>query len=80
MAWTTRNSLNRWCLRSLIDNADSPLYKLQPDSAGIKAPHKGVPPLMNACIAPYCDAWAPLDDERGVCLFCKKLKERRKTE
>ena len=78
MAWTTRNSLNRWCLRSLHENCELPLHHLLQDSTGIAAlPQqrcKGKPPLMNSCIAPYCDAWSPIDAERGICLFRKQVK------
>lgn len=78
MAWTTRNSLNRWCLRSLHENCDSPLHNLLHESAGIATlslqRHKGPPPLMNSCIAPHCDAWSPLDAEHGICLFREKVK------
>ncbi|MFC5302928.1 hypothetical protein [Azospira restricta] len=79
MAWTTRNSLNRWCLRSLHENSASPLPDLLGDAdAGVAAlarqRHKGRPPLMNSCVAPHCDAWRPLDAERGICLFREMVK------
>lgn len=79
MAWTTQNSLNRWCLRSLHENSDSPLHNLLHAGAGIAVlrqhRHKGPPPLMNACIAPHCDAWRPESELRGVCAFREKLRQ-----
>ena len=78
MAWTTNNSLNRWCLRSLHENSDSPLQNILNRQDGLATltlhRHKGRPPLMNSCIAPHCDAWSPLDEQRGVCLFRQRVK------
>lgn len=80
MAWTTRNSLNRWCLRSLQEKSDSPLHNLLHEIGGLATlslqRHKGPPPLMNSCIAPHCDAWSPLDEQRGVCLFRERVKAK----
>lgn len=78
MAWITRNSLNRWCLRSLHDDSRSLPNGPRPDTPDIatltRQPHKGRPPLMNSCIAPHCDDWRPLDAEHGVCMFREKVK------
>jgi hypothetical protein len=78
MVWTIRNSLNRWCLRSLMENGESPvcdhLRKFDEASAIVVQPPKGRPPLMNACIAPHCDSWNPVDDCSGVCQIFQRAR------
>ena len=78
MAWTIRNSLNRWCLRSLLEDSSAPLERLIDDRDSISElclkRCKGLPPLKNSCIAPHCDAWSSIDEERGICMFREHLK------
>ena len=71
MAWTTKNSLNRWCLRTLQEGTQSPLHNHLHTKLGLALlahPRcKGRPPLQNACIAPHCDKWVAIDGEQGYC-------------
>jgi hypothetical protein len=79
MAWTLKNRLNRWCLRTLQSNTGSLLHNLIHVQAGMGLLQhnrcKGRPPLQNACIGDYCERWVSIDAEQGFCELRQTLKE-----
>ena len=73
MAWTLKNRLNRWCLRTLQKGTGSPLHNLIHEKVGMSLLQhgrcKGRPPLQNACIGDHCAHWSRISDEQGICTF-----------
>lgn len=80
MVWMLKNSLNRWCLRTLQQGTGSPLHNFMHEQAGMSllqhARCKGRPPLQHACIGDHCQQWFSVSSERGVCVFREALKEK----
>jgi len=83
MAWTLKNRLNRWCLRTLQRNTGSSLHNLIHEQAGVgllaHGRCKGRPPLQNACIGDHCEQWVSLGSERGICEFREALRAKIKS-
>lgn len=84
MAWTLKNSLNRWCLRTLQQGTGSPLHNLIHEQAGINLLHlarcKGRPPLQNACIGDHCEHWSSISVEQGTCAFHEALRNKNRIQ
>jgi len=79
MAWTVKNSLNRWCLRTLREGTESHLHNFLYEKAGLQLLQhsrcKGRPPLQNACIGDNCQLWNSLSIEHGFCQHRQALKD-----
>lgn len=72
MPLTVKNSLNRWCPRSLSSRGAigfiTGFYEQEEQE------QQGCPPPPMACIAPHCHHWEAIDEEHGTCLLRVMLK------